>query len=95
MVFEGQRGVQFKDITDGTSNTIMVVQAGPKSDVPWTKPADLNVDLKNPVSGFGDDKDGVFLVTFCDGSAHALLNTIDAEMLRRLFQRNDGKPIEH
>jgi hypothetical protein len=38
-IFSGKEGMQFAQITDGTSNTIMFVEA--KRDIPWTKPEDI------------------------------------------------------
>src|SRR4029077_6226529 len=38
-IFDGKAGIGIADITDGTSNTIMFVEAA--KDVPWTKPEDL------------------------------------------------------
>src|SRR5262249_24889998 len=37
-IFEGKRGTRIQEITDGTSNTILVLTAA--KDVPWTKPED-------------------------------------------------------
>ena len=45
--------VKIADITDGTSNTIMVVEADDEAAVPWTKPADLPADPKQPTQGPG------------------------------------------
>ncbi|MEO2015917.1 MAG: DUF1559 domain-containing protein, partial [Fuerstiella sp.] len=37
-------GVAMRNITDGTSNTLMVVEAGSELAVTWTKPEDLRID---------------------------------------------------
>ena len=44
-------GAGFKDVTDGTSNTIMIVEANDAAAVEWTKPDDLKVDPKDPFKG--------------------------------------------
>lgn len=38
-IFSGKEGAKFADITDGMSNTLMLVEA--KRDIPWTKPEDI------------------------------------------------------
>ena len=45
--FGGKEGLTIANITDGTSNTIMIVEAAPEKAVIWTKPDDLKVDLKS------------------------------------------------
>ena len=42
----GMRGVllTFRDVTDGTSNTAMVIDASPEFETIWTKPGDLMPD---------------------------------------------------
>src|SRR5205823_763689 len=44
-IFEGKRGIRIQEITDGTSNTILVAEAA--RDVPWSKPADMPFDAQN------------------------------------------------
>ena len=44
-----RRGSDLQEITDGTSNTILVVEA--KRDIPWTKPEDIPFDPEAPLPG--------------------------------------------
>ncbi|QDS96809.1 DUF1559 family PulG-like putative transporter [Adhaeretor mobilis] len=69
-VFQGAEGVKYKEITDGTSNTALIVEVTPDRAVPWTKPADWEVDRKKPFQGVQrKDRDG-FVTVFCDGAAY-------------------------
>ena len=87
------QGTRMADIIDGTSNTIMVVEASDEEAVIWTKPDDFEPDEKNPLKGLVGVRPGGFLAALCDGSVRFIAETIDLETLRRLFTRNDGKPI--
>ena len=79
------------DITDGTSNTIGIVECGPS--VPWTKPADLtgvNLDkahLEWPFSA-------VMHVGMMDGTARAYLQTLPRHMLIPLISAAGGELID-
>lgn len=89
-MFDLKKGTTFAQITDGLSNTIMVVEAADA--VPWTKPDELEYDPnKAPKLGFhfGDRCN----VLFGDGAVHALKKNIDANVLHLLIQRSDGKPV--
>ena len=44
MVFDLAPGAKIQQITDGTSNTLFILEANPKSAVIWTKPDDLVMD---------------------------------------------------
>lgn len=93
-VITGKEGKRFADIVDGTSNTLMVVEADDKQAVTWTKPDDLDFDPKKPHTGLGTLRNGQFLVLFCDGSVRFISSKITADMLNRLVDRQDGKPID-
>ncbi|QDU11016.1 DUF1559 domain-containing protein [Gimesia aquarii] len=84
-------GVRFYDITDGTSNTIAIVEA--KRDIPWTKPEDIKFDGKK-IPNFGGFYQGGFIAGFCDGSVRFLSENIDQKTLRNLLTINDGNPVK-
>lgn len=86
-------GLRMASITDGTSNTIAVVEAGDESAVIWTKPDDFTPDEKEPLKGLLGLYPGGFQVGFCDGSVQFISQTVDPTMLLYMFQRNDGNPI--
>src|SRR5262245_20894552 len=56
-LFEDRHGISRKNIPDGSSWTLMLVEAGPA--VPWTKPANIDYDPKQPVRLRGIFPDGV------------------------------------
>jgi prepilin-type processing-associated H-X9-DG protein len=92
--FPGKDGIKLADITDGTSNTIMAVEVSDDKAAPWTKPDDFTYDEKNPAAGLGGLFPGGFNAAFCDGSVRFISSAIDAEVLRNLFNRNDGQVID-
>jgi hypothetical protein len=93
-VFPGREGIPIKEIKDGTSNTIMIVEVDDDHAVIWTKPEGLPLDPANPARGLGGQFQGGFDATLCDGSVQFFKLPADEEMLRRLFLRADGEPIE-
>jgi prepilin-type processing-associated H-X9-DG protein len=91
--FPGHEGIEIKQITDGTSNTIMVVEVDDGHGVTWTKPEGLPYNEANPAEGLGGQFEGGFNCAFCDGSVQFLELPHDPERLRRLLLRDDGKAI--
>jgi Protein of unknown function (DUF1559) len=89
--FEGVDGIKIADITDGTVNTIMVVEAG--EPVAWTKPEDLPIECGSYVPRLGGQFEEGFHALYCDGSVRFLAKEIDADMLRWAITRNDGEVI--
>lgn len=90
--FGGSTGVKITDITDGTSNTIMIVDVLPEQATIWTKPDDLIFDPKDPWHGLAAASKEGFWAAFCDGSVRRIMD-VTAENLRRYMQMNDGEPI--
>ncbi len=94
-VFGGKEGAAIRDITDGTSRTIMLVEADPEQAVIWTKPDDLQIDPDNPLRGLSGPHEGGFITSFCDGHTESIMiENIDPNKLRALFTRDGGEPID-
>jgi prepilin-type processing-associated H-X9-DG protein len=90
-MFEGKQGVAVADVTDGTSNTILVAEAG--TPVAWTKPEDLEFDPDGMPPRIGSRHPGGANVLFADGSVRFIKHTVNQAVLRALFTRNGGEVI--
>jgi prepilin-type processing-associated H-X9-DG protein len=91
MLFDGVRGSRIANVTDGTSNTLMFVEAAQA--VPWTKPDDLPYDPDKPLPKLGGLFKGGFNAAFCDGSVRFISETIAEKTLRALITPNGGEVI--
>jgi hypothetical protein len=99
-------GMRMSDITDGLSNTIMIIEGG--STVPWTKPDDLpftpppkcdvnaladnDVRLRLPPLG-GAFKD-VIHAAFGDGSVVTIKRNFDRTAMAAAITRNGGEQFD-
>jgi beta-lactamase regulating signal transducer with metallopeptidase domain len=91
-VFEGTKGVRIRDITDGTSNTLMIVEA--KRSIPWTEPLDIPFDADKPLPELGGFVEGRFAAAIADGSFRLFDTEQTKDQLKWLIQRNDGHVIQ-
>lgn len=91
--FPGADKMRLADIVDGTSNTIMVLEASDAAAVTWTKPDDF-VPPMDPATGLVGLRRRGFLAVACDGAVHKFKATIDRDALKNLFNRQDGKVID-
>ncbi len=77
-------------ITDGTSNTIAVIEAG--ESVVWTKPdSDIPFDPKKLLPMLGKDIDGVFHAVWLDGSFVRIKRDFDAETMKAAITIGGGE----
>ncbi|MEE2641468.1 MAG: DUF1559 domain-containing protein [Planctomycetota bacterium] len=79
------KGNRMRNFLDGTSNTVLLVEASDKMAVPWTKPNVLpikNINVMSVAPLFGFYRDGTnFLLA--DGSVMFLSNKITADSLKK------------
>lgn len=87
-------GLTYRDITDGTSQTILLVEVAPESAVPWTKPADWEVDLEDPLNGLRQEGRDGFVAGFCDGHGKYIGFDISPGLLKKLLTRAGGELID-
>ncbi|MHC5543565.1 DUF1559 family PulG-like putative transporter, partial [Singulisphaera rosea] len=92
-LFEDEGGTSIKTVFDGTSNTLMFVEAAKA--VPWTKPEDVTVDKGDLVSKFGGPFPEGFHTATGDGAVRFLNKTIDPDLLRFMVTRNGGEVVPH
>jgi type II secretory pathway pseudopilin PulG len=90
-IFGGKEGVPLAKITDGTSNTIIVVEANNQSAVEWTKPDVFVPDAANPTKGLTGLRPGGFDALFGDASVHFIPEKIDPQVLKAFFTCNGGE----
>ncbi|GAB6165041.1 hypothetical protein JCM19992_10410 [Thermostilla marina] len=93
-VGEVGKEISFADITDGTSNTILVVE-WPKQ-IPWAKPQDISVEEFLSLFGQGSataNHPGGVNVLLCDGSVRFVPFTMSRETVRALLTRDGGEPV--
>ncbi|HUR54064.1 MAG TPA: sigma-70 family RNA polymerase sigma factor, partial [Gemmataceae bacterium] len=91
-VFEPGEKVTFAGITDGTSNTVGVIEAGPS--VEWTRPGGIAYDPKKPFPKLVGPYSNVRVVGVMDGSVVGFKPDVKADLFRRLVERADGNPVD-
>lgn len=92
-IFGDQEPLKLAAIRDGTSNTILMVEADSDAAVIWTKPDDLTIDLKRPLEHLGKLRPQGFLAVMADGSVHAIAIDRGNEFVKALFTAQGGEPI--
>lgn len=90
--------VDFADIRDGTSNTVMAIEVD-GAGIYWMEPRDITVEeavtyITDPASSqFRQVHPGGVNVLFADGSVRFLQSSIDPEMLRAMLTIDDGQAV--
>jgi hypothetical protein len=94
LVFDPAGNNRFRDIRDGTANTIMVVEVAAEESVPWAAPQDFVFDLdKNPIAKMGHTHPGGFHAAFSDGAVRFITHSIDVDLFKALLTRGGGERV--
>jgi len=93
-IFGGKEGMKIQQITDGTSNTILVLESDGKHAVTWTKPDDIEIDPKDPSRGLLADERKLILALFADGSVRGLPLPKLGETLYHMLTAAGGEVID-
>jgi hypothetical protein len=97
-IFPGASSIKIADITDGTSNTILLVEAV-DSGINWLEPRDMSYEEAlrgiNPKTGWGisSHHEGGAQVALADGSVRLLPDKTPVEQFRLFLERDDGQTV--
>ncbi len=98
-VWPDSEKVANSDITDGQSNTLLLVEVK-SSGINWMEPRDLSLDAislginPNTGQGISSNHPGFVDVLFADGRTITLSEKISVEQLRALFTIDGGEKLE-
>ncbi|MEM7783754.1 MAG: DUF1559 domain-containing protein [Planctomycetota bacterium] len=85
----------FRDVTDGTSNTIFAIHAPDKDAIAWADPSPWVISENDPMRDIFGDRDEV-VVAMLDGSVRTIKrNEIDNETLKAMLTYSGGEVIEN
>ncbi len=83
--------IKFADITDGTSNTVLIIETN--KPVEWAKPDDFVFDLEKPIELKGLFAN-VIHCGFCDGFVRTFVGGVAADAAQKLVSREGGEVFE-
>jgi hypothetical protein len=87
-----RQGIPYREIRDGTDNTLMLVEVAPENAVPWTKPQDWEVDLAQPLAGIRHSGAKRFITGWMDGHSLSVPMDFDETEFRKALTRA-GKEV--
>ena len=88
--------LNFADVRDGTSNTIMIVETNQDNVVTWTKPEDIDPAKVEDIVRIckGQLRRDEINVGFADGSCQTLVDPSNGEV-RKMLTRDGGEVVSN
>ena len=79
---------RIQDVTDGTSNTLLLVEAHVSKAVIWTKPEDLVIDVAVPILSLAPESTTGFWVSYVDGSVRFIMKDNSSKVINAIMSMN-------
>jgi hypothetical protein len=89
-IFEAGANTRLPSITDGTSNTLMMIEVK-SAGVHWAEPRDF--DLSQPTTLPPGNHPNINVVLFADGSVRSMSKTVSPQVLHQLGTKSGGEPV--
>ena len=93
-VYPADKQIGLREIDDGISNTINLVEVNDQNAVIWTKPDDYDVDRADLIDGLVGLRPRGFIAGFADGSVRFIAEDVDPQTLRAVFTRAGGETVD-
>ena len=88
-----EAGTDFDAITDGTSNTIVLMEVGASQQVPWTAPQDFEIEKLESLD-LDNGHPGTVTCAMADGSVQAFSKNSSVESFIKACKKSDGSGID-
>lgn len=91
-MMSGPTPIRFRDVTDGISNTLLVIEVGPDASVPWMSPQDVDASafLNPAATGRSSSHPGGAHVLMGDGAVKFIADSAGVDERAALISRNDS-----
>lgn len=90
--FEPNQVLRLAHFTDGTSNTLLVVET--EETAPWTDSAGLSYDPRKPLPKLGHPARNGFFALMADGTVRYIPKNTDEKLIRAMISRSGGEVIK-
>lgn len=90
-IFTGPVGCPIEDISDGTSNTILLVETDSAHAVPWMKPEDIDLATIGNMAGTRTNHMGMINAAMADGSVTPLSTELDPAQIQGMVTIAGGE----
>lgn len=91
-VFDGDKATTLAEMTDGTSNTLLMVEGG--EPIEWTRPDELRFDPQGAMPKLGNPAHREFLILRGDASTQPIAREISAELFWPLVTKDANDKVE-
>jgi hypothetical protein len=85
----GDPGISARQLRDGSSSRILIVEADADRAIPWTCPDDLPFDRENPIAGLGSPGQESFQAAFADAEVRQVPSSTSSQELRSMMEGSD------